>query len=91
MAAIGREQISLPPGTLVIARTLAPRASLEPRGIVGRLLFHDHLYDGSSYLMMGDDADDQVVRCGYPVACPEDILSGLSGLMLVSLLVSLLC
>ena len=22
--------------------------------------------------MLGDDADDQVVRCGYPVACPED-------------------
>ena len=27
VAAIGREQTSLPPGTLVIARTLAPRAS----------------------------------------------------------------
>ena len=53
VAAIGREQTSLPPGTLVIARTLAPRASLEPRGIVGRLLFHDHLHDGSSYLMSG--------------------------------------
>ena len=22
--------------------------------------------------MLGDDADEQVVRCGYPVACPED-------------------
>ena len=42
--------------------TLAPRASLERRGLVGRLLFHDHLHDGSSYLMLGDDADEQVVR-----------------------------
>ena len=68
VAAIGREQTSLPPGTLVIARTLASRPSLEPRGVVGRLLFHDHLHDGSSYLLM----DEDVVRCGYPVACPED-------------------
>ena len=68
LAAIGREQVSLPLGTLVIARTLAPRPSLKQRGVVGRLLFHDHLHDGSSYLLM----DDDVVRCGYPVACPED-------------------
>ena len=73
VAAIGREQASLPPGTLVIARTLAPRASLEPRGIVGRLLFHDHLHDGSSHLVLGDEADEEVVRCGYPVACPDEI------------------
>ena len=39
VAPLGRVQVSLLPGTLVIARTLAPRASLEPRGIVGRLLF----------------------------------------------------
>ena len=68
LAAIGREQVSIPLGTLVIARTLAPRPSPEQRGVVGRLLFHDHLHDGSSYLLM----DDDVVRCGYPVACPED-------------------
>ena len=32
LGAVGREQTSLPPGTLVIARNLRPRGSLEPRG-----------------------------------------------------------
>ena len=57
---------------MVSARVLKTSASLEPLGIVGRLLFFDYLRDGSSFLLQDGEEEVTVLRRGYPLACPQD-------------------